>query len=86
MRPGQMALTRTPVPANWNAVVCASDTTAAFDAEYGVDPAFDRNPATDAVPIMLPPDKGFDADVLIMAGAACFAAKNTLWDRSGREG
>ena len=84
IRPGQMALTRTPVPASWNAVVCASDTTAALDAEYGVDPAFDRRPATDAVPMMLPPEEGFDAEVLAIAGAAYFAARKTLFERGER--
>ena len=84
IRPGQMALTRTSVPASWNAVVCARDTTAALDAEYGVDPAFDRRPATDAVPMMLPPEEGFDAEVLVMAGAAYFAARKTLFKRGKR--
>jgi hypothetical protein len=54
------------------------ETTAALDAEYGVDPALERRPATDAVPMMLPPAAGFSADVFIIAGAACFAAKKTL--------
>lgn len=49
-----------------------------MDAEYGVDPALDRMPATDAVPMMLPPGVGLSADVLPMAGAAYLAARKTL--------
>jgi len=54
------------------------ETTAALEAEYGVGPAFERRPATDAVMMMLPEDAGFSADVFFMAGAACFAARNGL--------
>jgi hypothetical protein len=33
IRPGQMALTLMLVPASWLAIVCASETTPAFEAE-----------------------------------------------------
>jgi hypothetical protein len=73
-----MALMRTPVPASWYDIVWARETTAALEAEYGVEPALERMPATEAVPMMLPQDSGLSADVCIMAGAAYFAAKKTL--------
>jgi hypothetical protein len=69
---------RIPVPASWKAMVCASETTAALEAEYGVLPALERRPATDAVAMMLPEAVGFSGDVLFMAGAACLAARKTL--------
>jgi hypothetical protein len=78
IRPGQTALIRIPEPESWYDMDCASDTTAALEAEYGVVPAFDLNPATDAVPIILPEADVFSDDVFIIAGAAYLAAKNTL--------
>jgi hypothetical protein len=42
----------------------------------------ERMPATEAVPMMLPQDSGLSADVCIMAGAAYFAAKKTLEERT----
>lgn len=52
--------------------------TAALEAAYGVVPAFDRMPATEAVAMMLPFGSGFSAEVCCMAGAACLAAATTL--------
>lgn len=59
-------------------MVWASEITAALDAAYGVVPALDRSPATDAVPMMLPDGAGFEGEVFCMAGAAYLAARNTL--------
>lgn len=42
-------------------------------------PALERRPATDAVAMMLPEGVGFSADVFFMAGAACLAARKTLY-------
>jgi hypothetical protein len=78
IRPGQIALMRIPVPASWYATVWVIDTTAALDAEYGVEPALDRMPAVDAVAIKLPEAVGLEVDVFRMAGAACLAARKTL--------
>lgn len=78
MRPGQSAFIRIPVPASWKAMVCANEMTAALEAEYGVLPALERRPATDAVAMMLPEAVGFSGDVFFMAGAACLAARKTL--------
>lgn len=52
--------------------------TAAFEAEYGVEPALERMPAVEAVAMMLPDDVGLEEEVFLIAGAACFAARNTL--------
>jgi hypothetical protein len=78
MMPGHMALTRIPDPVSWYDIVWTSEMTAAFDAEYGVAPALERRPATEAVAIMLPPGFGFSGDVRFIAGAACLAARKTL--------
>jgi hypothetical protein len=55
------------------------DTTAALEAEYGVLPALERRPATEAVRMMLPDDVGFAVDVFRIAGAAYLAARNGLF-------
>jgi hypothetical protein len=52
--------------------------TAALDAEYGVLPAFERMPAVEAVKMILPDENGFSEEVICMAGAAYFAARNGL--------
>jgi hypothetical protein len=44
-----------------------------------LEPALDRRPATEAVAIMEPPDESFSLFVFIIAGAAYFAARKTLW-------
>src|SRR5258708_27496193 len=49
IRPGQTALTRTPVPASWLAAVCTRLMTPALLALYGRPPAPERSPATLAV-------------------------------------
>lgn len=86
-----MALTRTPVPVSWYEMVWARDTTAALEAEYGVLPALERSPATEAVPMMEPPAWGLSEDVICMAGEANLAAAKTLdgallakWGKPGR--
>lgn len=56
------------------------DTTAALEAEYSVEPALERRPATEAVAMMEPEGWGFDAEVCCMAVEACLVAKKTLGD------
>ena len=69
---------RIPVLESWYEIDWARDTTAALEAEYGVVPALDLKPATEAVPTILPEADVFSEEVFIIAGAAYLAARNTL--------